>query len=547
MKPFLRWNSDGSPMPYWFGRWKDGSGKRETSLGKWRGVPPKKGEKHGDAEFEASRGEALATLKRLTEEGKSKAEQTVLLTKIYKARYGGEDLHTLKLTDLISKYDALPKKEDISEERVRRVHNIIKKFLKWMKGKYPAVKDVGALTTAHFKGFLDSVWDEGFSARSWNDHLAILRSVFSKMDVQSAGYRDYLSKLPKKKEDSATVHRRPFDADELTAIYDAAQRIDPDLYPIIVTAACTALRRGDICKMEWSAVDLKEGFVKVKTSKTGVDVEIPIFPRLKAVLDEAYKTKNPASTHIFPKIYTIYCRDADSLNRRLNKVLIEAGFSKPKNGNGKKNDYKYEKIEDFEIALERLEEGMIRKKWLAKKKEKARKILELHYEGLTGKDIAQKLEIAKSLVSWYYNDIENVAKIALISAPKSIDGEKSILANIKEDEQRLHRGSLCGWHSFRTTFCTLALENGVAMDTLRAITGHKQAEIVLKHYDRRGRDARRKAMMEAMPIAITGQEGSVDAEEEEERANIANLLQNASKEQLGAIAEAIKSILTKKK
>ena len=39
--------------------------------------------------------------------------------------------------------------------------------------------------------------------------------------------------------------------------------------PLVVTAACTGLRRGDVCRLPWKAVDLRAGTVNVRTAKTG--------------------------------------------------------------------------------------------------------------------------------------------------------------------------------------------------------------------------------------------------------------------------------------
>ena len=48
---------------------------------------------------------------------------------------------------------------------------------------------------------------------------------------------------------------------------------------------CTAMRRGDCCLLKWKDVDLKEGFIAVKTAKTGETVDIPIFPMLREELE----------------------------------------------------------------------------------------------------------------------------------------------------------------------------------------------------------------------------------------------------------------------
>jgi hypothetical protein len=272
---------------------------------------------------------------------------------------------------------------------------------------------------------------------------------------------------------------------------------------------------------------MAEGFVTVKTSKTGETVDIPIFPPFRAVLEEAAAHRKKGIPYVWPKIALAYARNADGLNYRLARVLAAAGFAvpkrkaKPKKGKGKRkakakaedaakippaqaNAGKYEKPEDAETAETLLEDGMVREGWTAKRKAKARRILALHFEGKGNAEIAAEIGTSKGGVSDYLHAMEAAGKMALVSMPKTDAAARATLAEIGEEDQRARRGSLCGWHSFRTTFCTLALANGVPMDILRKITGHRTADIVLKHYDRRGRDAMKKAIGDAMPKAIAG-------------------------------------------
>ena len=318
------------------------------------------------------------------------------------------------------------------------------------------------------------------------------------MDGQGKGFREYLVNLPKKTE--SPVHRRPFDGKELDAIYAAAREVDPELYPVLVAAACTALRRGDVCRLRWDGVDLEEDFVTVKTTKTGETVEIPIFPPFRAVLEEALGKRKKGVPYVWPKIALAYARNADNLNGRLGRILAVAGFAKPE----KRRAGKYAAPEDEEAAAAMLEDGMVREKWRNASKVKARQILKCHFSGMNGKAIAEALNISRASVSEYLHAMEEAGRVALVSPPKREDSSRLMLAEMQDGEQRKQRGSLAGWHSFRTTFCTLALANGVPIEILQKITGHRTVEIVLKHYDRRGREAMRKAIGSAMPKAIAG-------------------------------------------
>lgn len=155
----------------------------------------------------------------------------------------------------------------------------------------------------------------------------------------------------------------------------------------------------------------------------------------------------------------------------------------------------------------------------------------------------------------YLHEMEDLAHVAIVSPPKT-PPVRATLEEPQEGEQRKHRGTLCGWHSFRTTFCTLALANGVPMEILRKITGYRTAEIVLKHYDRRGREEMRKAFGAAMPSAIVGAVGDGEPTEDgRSRKNrgsekgkelvalpteLAGMMASATPEQLAKVAEMLK-------
>ncbi len=67
-----------------------------------------------------------------------------------------------------------------------------------------------------------------------------------------------------------TIHRQPFTQEELTNILEHCDAISR---PITLIAMCTAMRRGDCCRLKWESVDMDSGFIMVKTSKTGETAE----------------------------------------------------------------------------------------------------------------------------------------------------------------------------------------------------------------------------------------------------------------------------------
>lgn len=319
---------DGSYDPRWHGLWSVDGKRKHASLNLWQGTPPGPGEKVGDAVFERSRARAEETFKRVRDGDKSKEEEVLLTRKILRARYGGK-VDRVRLDELAERWDALPR-GTVTEEREKRVHSVLTRFVSYMAEHFPGVKEAGALLPKHFKDFLADVEKGGCTPRTWNDVLDILRMVLRRVDGQSKGFQEYLLDLPKKQKEqrSQTIHRKPFTVAELFAIFKAAAETDPEIYPLVVTAACTALRRGDVARLRWDDIDLQTGGAKVATSKTGEPVYLPIgrFPLLKAVLEDASRKRRGEEPFVFPAVARQYAVDPKWLNRHLEKVLKVAGI-----------------------------------------------------------------------------------------------------------------------------------------------------------------------------------------------------------------------------
>lgn len=523
---FLKRGPDGEWRRQWVGRWSRDGKRRDVTLCRWAGKPPETSTGTGDPAFERSRERAKAMLADAIREDEEKGREEIMVQRVHAIRYGVK-VGRVKIAELRARWDALPHKAEMTEGWKALVHCVLKRFEDYMSEHFPKVKEAGALTPEHFKGFFAWVDKLGISGRAWNYHLTILRGTLAKVDGQSRGFREYLAQLPKRTEN--TVHRRPFTGEELDAIFTAAAKVDPELHSVLVAAACTALSRGDVARLKWKDVDLAEGFVTVKRSKTGETVDIPIFPPFMAVLSKAEQARRKGVSYVFPGVALAYQRNPDALNVRLRNVLAAAGFVPPEQLEGGK----YPAPASPADAVEKVGEGMRRDGWTDARREKGLAILARHLKGEKGVAIAAGLGISRPAVSEYLHEMEAAGNVALVTPPKADAPRQSTLV---EDGSRKRRGSLCGWHSFRTTFCTLALANGVPMEILRKITGHRTAEIVLKYYDRRGREAMRKVMGTAMPKAIAGAVGG-GAEIPPE---LAAMLANADKKTLAAVKRLLK-------
>jgi integrase len=112
-----------------------------------------------------------------------------------------------------------------------------------------------------------------------------------------------------------------FRVDELSALLDAANRVFPDLVPVLAIGAFAGLRDSEIKRLTWSEVDLARGFIEVKASKakTARRRIIEIRPNLAAWLRPYRNTVGP----VVPP----------NARNKLDVIRKEAGLTRwPKNG-----------------------------------------------------------------------------------------------------------------------------------------------------------------------------------------------------------------------
>ncbi|MFH0880321.1 MAG: tyrosine-type recombinase/integrase [Lentisphaerota bacterium] len=470
------------------------------------GIVPKnlRQKKNIDQAFAQSRGAAQAAHDSFVSKARAKQNEQHLLERLIDMKTS-DAAKSVSLDTLPAAWARIPRKREPSAQYMENSKKILSRLISYLQQKHPRAKDLSDITSTMIKGFMDVEQSRGLSAHTWNYVMELLRSTFRHLEPSAEAYRKYLSATPSKIEE--TIHREPFKPDEIQAILQAAAD-DELMRPLITTALCTAMRRGDCALLKWSAVDLSAGFIKVKTSKTGETVEIPIMPLLRDELVRAQQGRD-ADGFVFPKAATIYQHNADGLNVRLRQILFKAGFVDTKTAEKVKKGERTLPILPPEEVRTRGLEAIKDMAMIDAKRERITNIFTQYLNGQTVPAIAEDMQISKGTVSGLLNEIEKKMGVAVIHRrgpvlPETIRG----VIHSEGQGQRLKRGSLRGWHSFRTTFITLALSAGLPMELVRRITGHTTVDVVLKHYFRPGREDFRRAMQSVMPKMLTKGEKS---------------------------------------
>lgn len=502
MRLTLKRYPDGRLRPCWYGDYLAQGARRVVTLCEWAGAPPDSGSvaQRGDAQFEDSRQRALNLLQDLTQSHRSRADKEVLIQRIHSARYGTR-VKVTHLADLESKWDQIPRRRKPGRLHRENGHRILRRFIAHMTHVEPGVRELGAVTEDHVRSFMDSEEQRGITPRTWNVILHVMKSVFRRFEPFSDAWINYLATVPTKEGES--IHREPFSPDEIKAVLESAVH-NSFIFPLIVTALCTAMRRGDICNLQWKHIDLDKGFITVKTAKTGETVDIPILPMLRDLLVRTYPSPAPEpEDHVFPDAAKVYASSREMLDRELKRVLAHAGFIDPADAERIRHQSKRQARLASLPPADTLRQGLkalAATKMTDQRRNRMGGILSRYLKGMTVAQIAKDMRSSKGIVSMRLNDLESITQTVIVRRlplPKVIRG--STLAKTSGQTPRLKRGSLKGWHSFRTTWITLALSAGVPMELVRRVTGHASADIVLKHYFRPGREQFKTALQSAMP------------------------------------------------
>lgn len=135
------------------------------------------------------------------------------------------------------------------------------------------------------------------SAATANKKLTLLKSVFNKAKVWGFFYGDNPC-LQVKKLREVTKRVRYLSLDEIKRLLENAH---PRLYPVLVCALLTGMRKGEIQRLSWENIDWERGIIHIRKAKSGRAREIPIVARLREVLAGLPGEKN-GPTFALPEI-----------------------------------------------------------------------------------------------------------------------------------------------------------------------------------------------------------------------------------------------------
>lgn len=109
-----------------------------------------------------------------------------------------------------------------------------------------------------------SMKDQGLTPKTIRNHHAIISSALHQA-VRWGWIRDNVAEKARPPTVAQRRVRAP-SVDDVRAVVTAAEERDPRLAPLLMLAALTGMRRGELCALRWSDVDLDRGELDVSRS-----------------------------------------------------------------------------------------------------------------------------------------------------------------------------------------------------------------------------------------------------------------------------------------
>ena len=499
---------------YWYARFTRQGEKRNVRIApkvEIKGKPPRDANGRidlklkGDAKFERSRLAALAALAKMREAarttGKAKAvkdaETADLVNRYHQARTG-KTIESTRLAALGGLWRGLERNYKPTAERTRAAERTFARFAAFAGehcrahgGKCETVDEITPEIAAAWFSALRDQYAWGTVRPMWH----LMRSSWTRWHVY-AGTNPFGSVVVRNREASAAkVERRPLTEAELSRLFDAT-REKPELHALVVAAACTGMRIGDVCRLKWADVDLRGGLIEATTAKAGVRVTVPIFAPLRKVLaglDEKHAVGD--SPFVFPAWAARYehvnaggFHDATTgIYRMVKPYFAKAIFPNAEPVPALMADAKPKSVAEVLAAIDGAG-------FAPAKRQRVREVYTRWHDGEKCAEIAAALNLARGQVSDYLKAAERITGETY--RPR---GERKRTAGQPTARDLVERtrapraigknaASLYGWHNLRHTFVVLALQAGVPVNDVSRIVGHGDVATTLNNYGNTSRE-----------------------------------------------------------
>ena len=192
--------------------------------------------------------------------GPARAADDALRDLVDKYGDGSEDGIGATFGHLLDKWLEESERLDLSPTTLRTYRAQVERTIRPRLGKVKLTQ----LTTKNLDDLYGQMKDEGRSPKTIRNHHAIISSALHQA-VRWGWIRENVAEKAKPPRITMKRVKAP-SVEAVRSVIEAAEDRDPRLAPLLMLAALTGMRRGELCALRWTDVDFQRGELDVSRS-----------------------------------------------------------------------------------------------------------------------------------------------------------------------------------------------------------------------------------------------------------------------------------------
>ena len=463
---------------WWYGEYREGEKICRIKLDvRVAGKPPLSfsNKDEGDTLFETSKAKAQKAFDDFMVSRQQKGNAEGIMESLIESKTGSK-VSYIRLDELANLWNGMARTKELSEERQRNNIFIVNDFATFCGKEY-----LYQVTADDVKGYFAKIR----ATLAWSSvkgRMSFLSGAFNRF-LPHGCVNPFKSILKRDtSEDAAIIHRVPLTETQVARLKEYAHR-DPLLYPLVICGLYTGARLKDICLMKKSSIDLREGFVTFIAAKTTTRCVIPLFDEFRSVCEDIFTTSDPKEEYLFPDAATMYLYNRHGIVRRGKLLFAHALFGDTVGGD------EPTLIENGEPLPPKTHEEVLSliddQHYQPQKTNQMKMVYRLYaMEGKPYRAIVNETGLSKTTICGYMQEIELLTNEHIIRFEKGKSQTRKLLIKTRIVRKSTHRSvSTFGWASLRSTFCRIAIENGVDPKVIMLAVGHKNYNTTMTYYN----------------------------------------------------------------
>ena len=205
------------------------------------------------------------------------------------------------------------------------------RFTQWLAKNYPIIQDIGKITEEIAIEYADSIWAQGVSGTTFNNHMQAIKLIFKHLQKKAGLDENPFHSIGRKVENK--ISRKEFSEAQVLKILNSFKdsklilKDKEEMEVLFHLGAWTGLRLIDCVLMKWENVNLERNIIFCephKTKRVKRTVNVPIHPLLREQLNKALEWNN--AEYVMPKLAKRYLSPSSPISAEAATVFKFIGL-----------------------------------------------------------------------------------------------------------------------------------------------------------------------------------------------------------------------------